>query len=141
MQEEDFVSQEPETPSNKSEMGSGSGMRKPKLLKVHYTAVRDYILKHPEETNWSITHSLKSSVPGVTQKIVTRQRDAINRGEYDSNNVRTVGVSPAKRKRIEEEEESFVTVPFTTVDGHVLQVQIPHSALKQVVLELLRDLL
>ena len=44
-------------------------------------------------------------------------------------------------EKIEEEEESFVTVPFTSVDGHVLQVQIPHSALKQVVLELLRDLL
>lgn len=131
MQQSDFEPQEIET----------KVVRKTKLLKVHYIAIRNYILQHPEETNWSMTHSLKATVPGVTQKIVSRQRDAINRGEYDENNIKTLSVSPAKRKKIEEEEESFITVPFTSVDGHVLQVQIPHSALKQVVLELLRDLL
>lgn len=141
MQQSDFEPQE---------IGTKPVIRKTKLLKVQYTAIRDYILSHPEESNWEMAHNLKVTVPGATQKIVARQRDAISRGEYDSNNVRTVtgsskaedvsAVSPARRKR-QEEEEYFVTVPFTSVDGHVLQVQIPHSALKQVVLELLKDLL
>ena len=132
MQQRDFEPQEP---------GTKPVIRKTKLLKVQYTAIREYILSHPEESNWEMAHNLKGTVPGATQKIVSRQRDAISRGEYDSNNIKTLAVSPSKRKKIEEEEESFVTVPFTSVDGHVLQVQIPHSALKQVVLELLRDLL
>ena len=135
------------------EIGTKPVIRKTKLLKVHYTAIREYILKHPEETNWEMAHNLKVTVPGATQKIVARQRDAISRGEYDSNNVRTVtgsskaedvfAVSPARRKRQEEEEEEeqFVTVPFKSADGHVLKIQIPHSALKQVALDLLKDLL
>lgn len=112
MQQRDFESQEIETKPV---------IRKTKLLKVHYTAIREYILKHPEETNWEMAHNLKVTVPGATQKIVARQRDAISRGEYDSNNVRTVtgsskaedvfAVSPSKRKKIEEAQD-FVTVPF-----------------------------
>tara|TARA_Y100000310_G_scaffold97802_1_gene95442 strand:+ start:1373 stop:1906 length:534 start_codon:yes stop_codon:yes gene_type:complete len=133
------------------EIGTKPVIRKSKLLKVQYTAIREYILSHPEESNWEMAHNLKSTVPGATQKIVSRQRDAINRGEYDSNNVRTVtgsskagsvalAVTPSKRKKIEEGQD-FITVPFETVEGHILQVQIPHSALRQVALDILRDLL
>lgn len=44
-------------------------------------------------------------------------------------------------KGIEADSELYITVPFTTIDGFILQIQIPQEALKRVALDVLKEML